>query len=119
MKITKTVEIPDDLAQYVVKGIMENFPEASHGAVLVCSGWHYDKWSFTFIDGVTNKAYLLNKEDLLKPFALVFTSKWPMACPAAPISANQDDWDNWLCQCDAEAFDAYIQLVCLGEVIYS
>jgi hypothetical protein len=124
MKITKTVEFPDDLVAYVARGIMANFPEASSGCALACTRYYYpeaaplSRWRLEFQDEETHKVHMTRGRDFERVFPLLFTDKWPVGCPTAPLSSNQDDWDDWLCQCDATAFDAYAQLVCLGEVIY-
>jgi len=113
-----TIKIPDAVAEQVVKGIMENFPEASNGSALVCVGWRYDAWQFTLEDSESGKSYRLGKAALLKAFPLIFTDKWPKGCTQPPASSDPEVWDNWLCQADAIDFDAFAQLACLGEVIY-
>lgn len=111
--------IPDNVVEEVVKSIMENFPEASSGSALVCTGWKYDKWKFTFVDTENNdKQYILDKAKLLAAFPLMFTDKWPKGCTRPISSDKSDDWNDWLCQADAQDFDAFAQLACLGEVIY-
>ena len=112
------VEIRDFLVETIVKSIMENFPEASSGCALGCIGWKYDAMKFTFQDFEDGKIYKLDKEKILAAFPLIFTDKWPKGCTKPPFSDSVEDWDNWLCQCDATDFDAFVQLACLGEVIY-
>ena len=116
MKIT--TEIPDNVVETVVQSIMENFPEASQGSVLHCLGWKYKEMNFMFFDEETEKDYILDKTKLLATFPLLFTDKWPNGCTPAPLTADMDKWNDWLCQCDATDFDAFVQLACLGEVIY-
>lgn len=108
------------LIETVVKGIMENFPEASAGSALRCVEWHYDAWLFNFDDEETDITYKLDKSKLLAAFPLMLTDKWPHGCTPLPSPYNTDPevWDNWLCQSDAIDFDAFAQLACLGEVIY-
>ncbi len=113
-----TIQIPDDLIETVVLGIMENFPEASQGCALACTGWNYERWHFCFEDHESGAKYLLDKSKLLAAFPLIFTDKWPKGCTPPPASASPVTWDDWLCQCDATDFDAFAQLACLGEVIY-
>ena len=115
MKITTTIS--DEVVDKVIHGIMENFPEASSGNELRCSGWSYDDLKFDFVDSDEN-IYHVNKKDLLKAFKLAFTSKWPKGCTSLPLTNDWDIWDDWLCQSDAQDFDAFVQLACLGEVIY-
>lgn len=112
------IQISNELTESTVRGIMDNFPEASHGCALRCIAWKYDEWSFRFLDEESGKEYRLEKADLLKAFPLIFTDKWPKGCIQPPASADTEAWDEWLCQCDATDFDAFAQLACLGEVIY-
>jgi len=118
MSITMT--LPDSLIETIVRGIMENFPEASNGCSLVCTRWKYDKWQFRFedFDDGNNTEYNLDKSKLLAAFALVMSVKWPKGCTQPPMSTDPEVWDNWLCNCDAIDFDAFAQLACLGQVIY-
>lgn len=113
-----TVEIPDNVIEEVVKGIMENFPEASSGCALRCIGWRYDDWKFEFQDTEDGKKYNLDKAKLLAAFPLMYTDKWPKGCTKPIFSEKSEDWNDWLCQADAQDFDAFVQLACLGEVIY-
>lgn len=110
--------IPDSVVESVVKGIMENFPEASYGCALTCMGWRYEAWNFTFQDAETGNKYLLDKPKLLAAFPLMFSDKWPKGCTKPLASADPEAWNDWLCQADATDFDAFAQLACLGEVIY-
>jgi len=117
------ITLPDTLVETVVRGIMENFPEASNGCSLVCTKWKYDAWQFRFEDfegerGQRHTEYDLDKAKLLAAFPLIFTDKWPKGCTQPPASDNPEVWDDWLCQCDATDFDAFAQLACMGEVIY-
>lgn len=82
--MTLQIEISNDLVESTVRGIMENFPEASVGSSLMCIGWKYDEMEFLFKDGEENKQYTLNKEKLLATFPLLFTDKWPKGCTAPP-----------------------------------
>lgn len=108
--------IPDELVESVVKDIMCNFPEASQGSALVCTRWKYDKWDFLFKDD--EDEYNPTKASLIETFRLLFSDKWPKGCTKPPFSSKKEDWDEWLCQADATDWDAFAQLVCLGEVIY-
>ena len=112
------VGMSDDLAEYVVKNIMENFPEASAGSSLRCIGWHYDQWEFIFEDDEGTK-YTLDQEKLMSAFPLLFTEKWKNYTPVPTyLLHNKEHCDNWLCQADAFDFDAFVQLAVFGEVIY-
>ena len=114
MKIIQNIS--DEVVEKIVAGIMENFPEAS--ATLQCTSWRYNDWIFAFEDSETGKQYQLGKADLLKAFPLIFTAKWPKGCTQPPHGNDWEVWENWLCECDATDFDAFVQLACLGEVIY-
>lgn len=117
MKIELT--IPDELVESTVKSILENYPEAGSGNAIKCTRWKYDKWEYTFVDEENDdKEYKPTKEQFLAAFPLLFTDKWPKGLVPPPMSADPEAWDEWLCQSDAFSFDAFIQLVCLGEVIY-
>lgn len=115
---TVTITITDEIVQFVVDSIMSNFPEASHGCALRCTDWHYDQFRFTFEDGESGKTYKLNRDQINAAFPLMFTDKWPKGCTQPPGSNSKEVWDDWLCQADAQDFDAFAQLACLGEVIY-
>ncbi len=113
------IELPDTLVETVVRGIMDNFPEASQGSSLHCYSWKYDAMTFGFFDEEIQKDYKLDKERLLATFPLIFSEKhWPKGCTPPPFSNDPEVWDNWLGQCDATDFDAFVQLALLGEVIY-
>jgi hypothetical protein len=112
------IEIPDGVVEKVIRGIMENFPEASNGCALRCIGWQYETMSFDFYDDEETKRYNITNATLLATFPLIFTDKWPKGC-APPLASNKwEQWEEWLCRCDATDFDAFAQLACLGEVIY-
>ncbi len=115
MKLTKN--IPQNVIEQIVTGIMENFPEASSGCELACVGWRYAALNFRFKDS-EGKSFLIGKEELLKAFPLIFTNKWPKGCTQPPHAEDYETWLDWLCQCDATDFDAFAHLACLGEVIY-
>lgn len=117
--VTVSIVIPGTVVEMVCKSISENFPEASSGCTLLCVGWKYDAWRFTFVDTEdADKKYVTTREMWLKAFPLLFTDKWPKGCTKPLASADPDQWGDWLCQADATDFDAFAQLVCLGEVIY-
>lgn len=116
--MTLTIAIPDALVEKTVRGIMENFPEASNGCALQCTDWKYDAWLFLFEDGEDGQSYRLDKAKLLATFPLIFTDKWPKGCTQPPSVWTEETASEWLCQCDATDFDAFAQLTCLGEVIY-
>jgi hypothetical protein len=114
-----TLTLSDELIKTVIRGIMENFPEAS--ATLRCTGWKYNSLEFTFMDDGDDErteAFHLDETKLRAAFPLMFTDKWPKGCTPVPRSDVLDTWEEWLCQADATDFDAFVQLACFGEVIY-
>lgn len=113
-----TIKIPETTVKAVIKGIMDNFPEASNGCSLRCVGWHYKTLEFEFIDEESGKRYAVKEPELRKAFDLMFTDKWPKGCTQPLANVGAEAWEDWLCQADATDFDAFAQLACLGEVIY-
>jgi hypothetical protein len=118
MKISKTIvlDFAPELVSKITDSIMENFPECSSS--LRCVTWRYSDRRFHFEDDDEGSLIKVTGEMLDNTFPLLYTNKWPKGCRPPPFSADWDDWDDWLCQCDATDFDAFIQLVCFGEVIY-
>jgi hypothetical protein len=113
------LELNEKLIAQILDGIMSNFPEASRGNALFCTGWNYGKMQFSFMDAEDNgKNYELDKAKLKAALPLLFSDKWPKGCTPPPFSNDWERWENWLCQADATDFDAFAQLACLGEVIY-
>lgn len=108
--------IPESVVELVVKGILENMPEAS--SAFQCRRWRYEEWDFVFYDYEEKKEYRLNKAQWLAAFPLLFSDKWPAGCTKPPFSAELSVWNDWLCECDATDFDAFVQLACMSEVIY-
>lgn len=118
MKLTITIELGGELIDKIVRGIMDNYPEAGAGCALQCTAYNYKDLQFNFRDVETGKFYMLGQESLYKAFPLLFSDKWPKGCTQPPRSCHWEHWDEWLCQADATDFDAFVQLACLGEVIY-
>lgn len=116
MKIT--IEIPTATVEKIVRGIMDNYPEAGRTNTLKCERYNYTTLKFTFVDGETGKGYTLYKGNFIRTLPLVFGAKWPKGCTPAPTSPDWGQWEEWLCRCDVTEFDAFIQLACLGDVIY-
>ena len=117
MNVVVNLEFPNTLVEKVVRAIMDNYPEAS--ATLHCRRWDYDRCQYQFLDCETEKVYDLNLTALGNAFPLLYTAKWPKGCTqSVPTSTDWQDWDEWLCNCDATDFDAFVQLAALGEVIY-
>lgn len=117
------LKLPDKLVLKVVTGIMENFPEASAGNALRCAGFRYKDLRFVFEDLEADDAakghHTLTKKNLLAVFPLIFTDKWPRGCTQPPNKSDWESWEQWLCECDATDFDAFVQLAIFHEVIYS
>ena len=121
------VPIEDTLVEKIVRGIMDNFPEASAGSALRCVGWRYDDMRFVFQDCEADEPakgnHTLTKEVLMAAFPLLFTNKWPKGCTPVPeVSTDkvnsEREWDDWLCAADATDFDAFVQLAIFKDVIY-
>lgn len=111
-----TIDLPDELVRKVITGIMENFPEAS--MTLVCRKWKYAALNFEFLDTEEGREYIVTEAELTKAFGLMFTDKWPKGCTPVPVNNDPEVWEEWLCQCDAIDFDAFVQLAIFNEVIY-
>ena len=123
MDATLAKTINPRIVETVVKGIMENMPEASQS--MDCLEYKYDAWRYRFKDYEDGKVYILDKEKLLATFPLIFSDKWPAGVVPAPtipdtlsLSEQLKLWDDWLCQSDADSFDAFVQLACFGEVVF-
>ncbi len=121
MKIT--IELPDSLVKRTVRGIMENFPEASNGCALKCVRYDYDKCLYWFVDTEDKSdgpetVHTLTEEKLMAAFPLLFSEHWTRGLTQPPISADPTVWGDWLCQADAQDFDAFAQLACFGKTIY-
>lgn len=84
---------------------------------MVCTRFDYDKLIFLFTEE-TGERHALNRHKLRKALPLVFSGKWPKGCTPPPATGEWTRWDQWLCDCDATDFDAFIQLAALGQVIY-
>lgn len=101
----------------IIRGIMDNFPEASES--LRCCGWKYKSCKFLFQDYEDEKYYKIGLPELTKAFELMTQSgKWPKGLTQPPCGMDSESWEDWLCQADALDFDAFVQLACFGEVIY-
>ena len=110
--------MPDATVKHIIFDLMKNFPEASNGMVMKCLGWNYKKLQFDFGDSETGVIYHLNEAKLTAAFKLMFTDDWPKGCTQPPPTDDLERWNDWLGNADATDFDAFIQLACLGEVIY-
>ena len=113
-------ESRDAIKNQFIKGVMENFPEAS--GFLICIKWKYDEMNFKFKEYLgdgTSTIHELNMEKLLAAIP-VAKERWPIGCTLF----NQEMWedegtmDHWLCQADATDFDAFVQLAIFGDVVY-
>lgn len=118
MDITLSVTIPEAQVDRILRDIMENFPEASHGNALRCEGWEYNSLKFTFYDEEQDRTHAVDKAALLKAFPLMFGDAWPKGLRRPPLSEKAQAWDDWFEQTDATDFDAFVQLAIFGEVIY-
>ncbi len=107
--------IPEKIVNDVIKNIMDNMPEASQS--MHCIGWKYEEQRFKFRDE-DGTLFVIEKPQMEAAFKLMFTDKWPKGLTPPPNTDNWDLWDEWLCQSDADSFDAFVQLACFGEVIY-
>lgn len=107
---------PYRLVRDVVADIMANMPDCSLS--MDCVRWKYELMEFSFIDHEDGERFNLDEAKLVAAFPLMFTDKWPKGLQKPPVSTEWDDWETWLCQSDADSFDAFVQLACFGEVIY-
>lgn len=119
--VTLTATIPATLVDEIIDGVMGNYPEANDSNCLQCVHWKYKLCKFKFIDTEDDeKVYLLDRDKLAAVIPLLWTPKWPRGCtkPPAP-DADAQAWNDWACQCDNTDHDAFVQLACFGETIYS
>lgn len=111
-----SLDIPDARVETAVREILSNFPDCVSS--VGCTKWDYENWAFAFVDPETRTRYAPTKQQFIDAFPLMYTDKWPKGCTAPPLSFTDDALDDWLCLCDATDFDAYLQLVLFGEVVY-
>lgn len=98
----------------IVRGIMENFPEASLS--MHCVVRSYRTLEFHFDDCGTR--HVTNLDMLVAAFPLIRSEKWPKGCTQPPELGTPEAWNDWLCQADATDFNAFLQLALFKEVIY-
>lgn len=110
--------IPKLLAEQLVVGIMENYPEAGQGCALQCTHWIYSQNRFEFEDTEDGTLHTLTEKELLEAVPLMFTEAWPRGCTPLPAVLTEESVENWLCQADAIDFDAFVQLAIIGKVVY-
>lgn len=97
----------------LVREAYDNFPEASMS--LVCVGWKYEEFKFTFIDEEENKKHIVRLKDAMKGLDLFMASVSRGELPGLGLPADYlKDTGSW----DADAFDALNQMAIFGEVIY-
>lgn len=108
----------DTTIRSVISDITSNFPECAQS--YACETWKYNDLRFSFRDLEDGKVHVVQEPELRKAFGLMFTKmdgKMPCA-PPCPTSDDEDKWESWLCNADANTFDAFIQLAIEGDVIY-
>jgi hypothetical protein len=115
--ITITKTFPPGFVRSIIKGFMDNYPEAS--MTLKCERWDYDKLQFTFWDSEEGKRYKIGELELVQAFELLFTDKWPRGLTTPPLSDDEEAWDaRFWSHTDAIDADAFAQLAIFGKVIY-
>lgn len=108
-----------------VRGLYENFPEASSGSALRCINWQYGAhdterpelnkpFRFTFEDD-EGKTHGVDLAKAVKGFrvmvGLVVTGEFPGLSLSLQFLKDQGDWDG-------DAIDALAQCAVFGAVIY-
>lgn len=105
------IDMVDDEA--LIKGLMENYPEASAGNCLKCIQYDYKRMLFVFHDEETGKRHPVNMENLQKGFKvllnLALTGRYNNFQNAALY-----DGGSW----DSIDIDALVQCTVFGKVIY-
>lgn len=90
--------------------LYQNYPEASFGSALRCTGFDYAEFKFEFLDEETGKKYVVDEEMARKGLYL-FIKLVLGGESGFSVYGNRGDWD-------AEVIDAITQLAIFGEVIY-
>lgn len=101
-----------------VRGLYENFPEASGGSALRCLNWQYGEggkpFRFTFEDD-DGKTHGVDLAQAVKGFrvmvGLTVTGEFPGLSLSLQFLKDQGDWDG-------DAIDALAQCAVFGAVIY-
>ena len=114
MRHNKEMRIMDtDEEETLIRGLMENYPEASTGNCMRCIRYDYERMIFSFHDDDTGKRYPINIDHLRIGFrilvGLALTGKYKNFTAAALY-----DGGNW----DRTDMDAMVQCAIFGKVIY-
>lgn len=97
----------------LIKGLMENYPEASSGNCLKCTNWDYGGVFYHFIDEETEKRHCVTLHGLRKGFKILINLALNGKYNNFASSALYDG-GNW----DAIDVDALVQCAIFGKVIY-
>ncbi len=116
-----TIKVSDDTLEYLAGEIFSNFPECSLS--LECRRWRYETFDYVFHDHEEGKTYKVDKAKAVEGVKkyLLYILEGGRASNAPPFAnvESRDAWEKWLCNCDADDFDAVAQLAVFGEIIYS
>lgn len=120
MKITVTYELDDGLLREALRGLMENYPEASTPS-LRCVKWKYKECQYVFEemndDGEIYKTHAVDLLDLVYGFDKAMKNR-PTCIPLPPERQTKEAWDDWCCSMDADGVDCLLQFALFGELIY-
>lgn len=102
--------------EQMVRGLYQNFPEASSGSALRCVGWKYDAFIFKFIDEETGKTYTVDLKKAVQGFRKLVKDVQQngklKGCGFTPdFAVSEDSWDGI-------GIDALAQYAVFGEAIY-
>lgn len=119
-----TIEIPEELVEWMIKEVMGNMPEASAGACLQCTSYNYDKCIFKFYDNEDGTKHTVDYPKLRKGFEALMEQRrkgranfygWNIEPLTNP---TKEAWKDWACDWDAGVVDGLVQCALFGEIIY-
>lgn len=119
-----TIEIPEELVEWMIKEVMQNMPEASAYACLRCTRWDYDNCIFDFIDSEDGSKFTVDYPKLRKGFEALIQQRMKgkanfYGWNIEPLNnPSKEAWGDWACQWDADVVDGLVQCALFGEIIY-
>ena len=126
------VDIPEELIEWLIKEVMQNYPEASTPS-LHCVKYKYDDCIYTFLDEETdddgkNIRHVVDYPKLRKGFEVLMHIALGMVPgqsfgvtgwdPQSVLCPEKAVWEDWACNWDADVLDGLVQCAIFGEVIY-